>query len=129
MGVAKSRWCLFQNRLQAMVIKEFIELRRDRATLAMIVMLPIMQLILFGFAINTNPRHLPTALLSQDTSQFARSIVATLKATSYFDIVREAASEGELDYLIKSGRVMFAIQIPRTSGGVCDEAIGPPYWS
>jgi len=107
---------MFWLRVQAMVIKEFIELRRDKATLAMIVSIPIMQLVIFGFAINTNPRHLPTALLSQDTSQFARSIVGTLKATSYFDIVREARSERELDYLIKSGQVMFAIQIPPDFG-------------
>lgn len=116
MYAGSSRWASFGRRLHAMVVKEFIELRRDRATLAMIVSIPIMQLILFGFAINTNPRHLPTALLAQDTSQFARSIVATLKATSYFDIVREAKSEADLDYLIKSGRVMFAIQIPPDFG-------------
>jgi ABC-2 type transport system permease protein len=106
----------FLRRLEAMVVKEFIELKRDRATLGMIVFLPIMQLILFGYAINMNPRHLPTAVLSQDTSRFARSLVATLKATSYFDIVREAASEEELDYLIKSGEVMFAVQIPPDFG-------------
>jgi ABC-2 type transport system permease protein len=99
-----------------MVVKEFIELKRDRATLGMIVLIPIMQLILFGYAINMNPRHLPTAVLAQDTSRFARSLVATLKATSYFDIVREAASEEELDYLIKSGEVMFAVQIPPNFG-------------
>ena len=99
-----------------MVVKEFIELKRDRATLGMIVLIPIMQLILFGYAINMNPRHLPTAVLSQDTSRFARSLVATLKATSYFKIVREAASEEELDHMIKSGEVMFAIQIPPNFG-------------
>ena len=112
MKYGRTQFSMFWLRVQAMVIKEFIELRRDRATLAMIVSIPIMQLIIFGFAINTNPRHLPTALLAQDTSQFARSIVGTLKATSYFNIVREARSERELDYLIKSGQVMFAIQIP-----------------
>jgi ABC-2 type transport system permease protein len=106
----------FLRRLEAMVVKEFIELKRDRATLGMIVLIPIMQLILFGYAINMNPRHLPTAVLAQDTSRFARSLVATLKATSYFDIVREAASEEELDYLIKSGEVMFAVQIPPNFG-------------
>jgi len=116
MKYGRTQFSMFWLRVQAMVIKEFIELRRDRATLAMIVSIPIMQLIIFGFAINTNPRHLPTALLAQDTSQFARSIVGTLKATSYFNVVREASSERELDYLIKSGEVMFAIQIPPDFG-------------
>ena len=91
----------FLRRLEAMVVNEFIELKRYRTTLGIIVCIPIMQLSLFGYAINMNPRHLPTAVLSQDTSRFARSLVATLKATSYFDITREAASEEELDYLIR----------------------------
>lgn len=111
-----SRWHGFWQRLYAMVVKEFIELRRDRATLAMIVTIPIMQLILFGFAINTNPRHLPTVILAQDTSRFARSIVATLKATSYFKIVHDAKSIEEVDYLIRSGKAMFAIEIPTSFG-------------
>lgn len=100
-------------RLWAMAIKEFIELKRDRITLTMIVSIPLIQLTLFGYAINVNPRHLPTAVLLQGSGSLSRSLLATLKATAYFDIVEEAGSEADLDYLIKSGRAMFAIQIPQ----------------
>ena len=67
-----------------MLIKEFIQLRRDRVSFAMIVMIPLMQLVLFGYAINTTPRHLPTAVLLQEDSDLARSILKALENTSYF---------------------------------------------
>src|SRR3981189_1041215 len=77
-------------RSYAMVVKEFIQLKRDRVSFAMIVMIPVMQLLLFGFAINTTPRHLPTAVLLQEDSDLARSILKALENTAHFRFTREA---------------------------------------
>ncbi len=104
------------HRLAALVRKEFIQLRRDRMTLAMIISIPAMQLVLFGYAINVTPHDLPTALLVQDDSALSRSFIGSLSATGYFRIVRRAASEKELDHLIRSGTVQFGIQIPDSFG-------------
>ena len=103
-------------RLWAMIIKEFIQLKRDRLTLAMIVAIPFMELLLFGYAINMNPRQLPLAVLSADNSALARDFVASLKTTRYFRILRTAGSEAELDYLIRSGKAKFGLQIPAGFG-------------
>src|SRR5437762_12568218 len=73
----------FWRRSIAMVIKEFIQLKRDRVSFAMIVMIPLMQLLLFGYAINTTPRNLPTAVLSQEANDLARSILRALENTAY----------------------------------------------
>lgn len=99
-------------RLVAMFVKEFIQLRRDRPTFAMIVGIPLMQLLLFGFAINTDPKHLPTALLSSDDSPIARAIIGALRATDYFDIKYVASGEADADRLILSNKAQFIIQIP-----------------
>lgn len=99
-------------RLYAMFVKEFIQLRRDRPTLAMIVGIPLIQLLLFGFAINTDPKHLPTALLTGDDSALARALIGALRATDYFDIKYMAQGEAEADQLILSNRAQFVIQIP-----------------
>jgi ABC-2 type transport system permease protein len=103
-------------RLRAAFIKELIQLRRDRITFAMMIMIPLLQLTLFGYAINTSPRHLPTAVLVQDDSAFARSFLAAMRATNYFDISTSAASEEDLDRLILSGKVLFGVQIPAHFG-------------
>ncbi|MDE2603991.1 MAG: ABC transporter permease, partial [Bradyrhizobium sp.] len=79
----------FWRRSYAMVVKEFIQLRRDRVSFAMIVMIPVMQLLLFGFAINTTPRNLPTAVLLQEDSDLGRSILKALQNTDYFRFTRE----------------------------------------
>lgn len=100
------------SRFAAMFVKEFIQLKRDRVTFATMIIVPLMQLLLFGFAINTNPRHLPTAVLVQEQSDLARSILAALANTAYFDIKRIARTEAELDQGIKSGEVLFAVEIP-----------------
>ncbi|MDQ4061871.1 MAG: ABC transporter permease, partial [Pseudomonadota bacterium] len=100
------------SRFLAVFYKELIQLRRDRLTFATMIFIPLVQLTLFGFAINTNPRHLPTAVLSQDDSAFARSFLAAMRATDYFDLRWQAHSERELDALILSGQVQFAVQIP-----------------
>jgi ABC-2 type transport system permease protein len=99
-------------RMTAVLVKEFIQLTRDRLTYALILAVPVLQMLLFGYAINGDPRHLPTALLVQENSVFARSIVANLVNTSYFDIVRQARTPAELDQLVRTGEVQFAITIP-----------------
>ena len=78
----------FWRRSAAMLIKEFIQLRRDRISFAMIIMIPLMQLLLFGYAINTNPRHLPTAVLLQEQSDLGRSILQAISNTDYFEVTR-----------------------------------------
>src|SRR5215218_6152851 len=96
-----------------MVIKEFIQLRRDRLSFAMIVMIPVMQLLLFGYAINTSPRHLPTAVLLQEDSDLGRSILKALENTAYFKFTREVHDVAEFDNLLLSGKVLFGVEIPR----------------
>jgi ABC-2 type transport system permease protein len=102
----------FVRRTWAMLVKEFIQLRRDRVSFAMIVMVPLMQLMLFGYAINTTPRDLPTAVLLQEQSDLARSILAALQNTKYFKVTELPHTEVELDNLLASGKVLFAIEIP-----------------
>ena len=96
-----------------MVVKEFIQLRRDRVSFAMIVMIPVMQLLLFGYAINTTPRNLPTAVLLQEDSDLARSILKALENTAYFHFTREVHDVAEFDNLLLSGKVLFGVEIPR----------------
>ncbi|HWX05931.1 MAG TPA: ABC transporter permease [Bradyrhizobium sp.] len=103
----------FWRRSVAMVIKEFIQLRRDRVSFAMIVMIPVMQLLLFGYAINTTPRNLPTAVLLQEDSDLARSILKALENTAYFHFTREVHDVAEFDNLLLSGKVLFGVEIPR----------------
>src|SRR3954454_13563287 len=102
----------FWLRTRAMLIKEFIQLRRDRMSFGMIIMIPLMQLVLFGYAINTTPRNLPTAVLLQETSDVGRSIIAALENTRYFKITHRARDTAEFDRLLASGTVLFAIEIP-----------------
>jgi ABC-2 type transport system permease protein len=102
----------FWRRTQAMVIKEFIQLRRDRLSFGMIIMIPLMQLLLFGYAINTTPRDLPTAVLLAERSDVGRSILAALENTRYFKITRQLNSEAEFDRVLTTGQVLFAIEIP-----------------
>jgi ABC-2 type transport system permease protein len=95
-----------------MLIKEFIQLKRDRVSFAMIVMIPLVQLLLFGYAINTNPRHLPTAVLLQEQSDLGRSVLKAIQNTAYFDVTHVVDNEAEFDRLLASGTVLFAIEIP-----------------
>ncbi len=103
----------FWRRSYAMLLKEFIQLRRDRVSFAMIVMIPVMQLMLFGYAINTTPRNLPTAVLLQEDSDLARSVLKALQNTAYFHFTREVHSVAEFDELLQSGKVLFGVEIPR----------------
>jgi len=102
----------FWRRTWAMLVKEFIQLKRDRVSFAMIVMIPLVQLMLFGYAINTTPRHLPTAVLLQENTDLARSILAALQNTKYFKVTELPKTAAELDQLLASGKVLFAIEIP-----------------
>jgi len=99
-------------RTYAMLTKEFIQLRRDRVSFAMIVMIPLLQLTLFGYAINTTPRNLPTAVLLQESSDLGRSILAAMENTKYFKVTHLPRSEAEVDRLLASGTVLFALEIP-----------------
>jgi len=100
-------------RLRALSTKEFIQILRDRSTFGMIFLMPIIQLLLYGFAINTNPRHLPTALVSADQSVYVRSITAALQNTAYFDIIDQPATEAQAEQLMATGKVQFIIAIPQ----------------
>jgi ABC-2 type transport system permease protein len=103
----------FWRRSYAMVIKEFIQLRRDRVSFAMIIMLPVMQLLLFGYAINTTPHNLPTAVLLQEDSDLGRSILKALENSAYFRFTYEVHDVAEFDDLLQSGKVLFGVEIPR----------------
>ena len=103
----------FWRRSYAMAAKEFIQLRRDRVSFAMIVMIPVMQLLLFGYAINTTPHNLPAAVLLQEDSDLGRSILKALENTAYFRFVRQAHDVEEFDNLLLSGKVLFGVEIPR----------------
>lgn len=100
-----SRWV-------GIIFKEFIQLKRDRLTFGMIIGIPIMQLLLFGFAINSDPKHLPTAVLSADDSVFSRSFLSALHNSLYFRMVRQIGSEAEAKELLASGKVQFVVNIP-----------------
>lgn len=96
----------------AIMAKEFIEMRRDKATFGMIIGIPLIQLILFGYAINTNPRNLPTAIVNPDHSQFSRRILAGMENSTYFKFISPASSEQEAHRLIKRGKVQFVVNFP-----------------
>jgi ABC-2 type transport system permease protein len=99
-------------RIAAMMFKELRQMRRDRGTIGMMFLLPIVQLTIFGFAINGDPRHLPLAVEANDNSKFSRSIVMGLRNTDYFTVSRIAARPGEGDRLIAEGKAQFVLTIP-----------------
>ena len=100
-----SRWI-------GILVKEFIQLKRDRLTFGMIIGIPVMQLILFGYAINTDPKNLPTAVRGADAGVFARSMIAAIENTGYFRVVSHPATESEAEELLLRGNVQFVITIP-----------------
>ena len=99
-------------RFLAILIKEFRQVRRDRLTFGMMVRVPILQLLLFGFAINSDPKHLPAAIVIHDQSEFSRSFVAGLENSGYFRVTHRLQSEAEGDALLASGRVQFVLVVP-----------------
>ena len=106
-----SDWFSF-SRWLGIVGKEFIQLKRDRLTFGMIVGIPIIQLILFGFAINSDPKHLPTAALIADRSEFSRSILAGLRNSEYFAFIGEARDEDDANRMLATGEAQFVVSIP-----------------
>src|SRR6187455_175317 len=82
-------------RFRAMVVKEFVQMRRDRVTFGMMVGIPLIQLVLFGFAINSDPKHLPAAILLADNGPQGRTLLHAIRNSSYFEIVRQVTSETE----------------------------------
>ncbi|HKT97984.1 MAG TPA: ABC transporter permease [Paraburkholderia sp.] len=100
------------SRWWSIVLKEFLQLKRDRVTFAMIVGLPIIQLTLFGYAINTDPKHLPTAIVVGEDSPFSRSFVAGMKNSAYFDVVETLPDEASARHALARGSVQFVLSIP-----------------
>ncbi|MFP5258722.1 MAG: ABC transporter permease, partial [Acidobacteriota bacterium] len=103
-------------RFAAMVSKEFTQMRRDRVTFGMMVGIPLLQLILFGYAINSDPKNLPTAILDNDRSVFSRDMATAMKNSSYFKFTKEIGSEAEADELLRLGRIQFVLTFPVNFG-------------
>ncbi|MGB6389953.1 MAG: ABC transporter permease [Methyloceanibacter sp.] len=111
-GAGRRRDPGFLRRMWAMIVKEFVQMRRDRMTFATMLIVPIMQLVLFGYAINTDPKQLPTVVLTRDSGPLTRAVLAALKNTDYFEFKQEVHDPEEMDKMIRSGAVQFAIEIP-----------------
>jgi ABC-2 type transport system permease protein len=100
------------SRFFAIISKEFIQMRRDRLTFAMVLGIPLIQLVLFGFAINSDPKHLPTAILLKAQSPFSRSLLKAMENSDYFNIVAQVDNEAHANDLIRRGKVQFVLEIP-----------------
>ena len=100
------------SRLRALLIKEMIQMRRDRLTFAMMLGVPLMQLLLFGFAINNDPKSLPAALVTSSTDHYVRAMVSALELTGYYRFVAIGVSAEEAEALIQRGDVSFVVTIP-----------------
>lgn len=100
------------SRIYGLIRKEFIQLKRDRMTFAMLVGIPFMQLMLFGYAINADPKHLPTAVVMADDGPYVRTFLKALENTGYFDFTVEADSYEEAANLMRTGEVMYIVTIP-----------------
>jgi len=109
---AKDRYFFSWARFWAVLVKEFVQMRRDRLTFAMMVGIPIVQLILFGYAINTDPKALPTAVLAADNSVFARSFVSAMENSGYFRVARGISTEAEAERALAEGEVQFVVHVP-----------------
>ena len=109
MSLSWSRWV-------GIIVKEFIQLKRDRLTFGMIIGIPVLQLILFGYAINADPKRLPTAVLAADSSPYSRSLLAAMQTSGYFRLEKNVADQDELELMLAQGRVQFAITIPENFG-------------
>jgi len=96
----------------AIVLKEFLQLKRDRVTFAMMVVLPIIQLALFGFAINTDPKHLPTAVIAYDESEFTRTFLSSIQTSEYFAIDPQYDTADKAETALREGKVQFIFTIP-----------------
>ncbi|WP_298916935.1 ABC transporter permease [uncultured Algimonas sp.] len=102
----------FLSRVWAILMKELVQVRRDRLTFAMMFVIPIAQLILFGYAINTDPKNLPTAVLVEEQSPVIRTMLKGMETSDYFDFVLQTDDPRESDTLLASGKVSFVISFP-----------------
>lgn len=102
----------FLYRLWGMLKKEVLHMKRDSVSMGLILWIPVIQLVIFGFAINTNPKHLPTALVLGDNSPYVRSFVTGLQNTDYFHIVALAKSEMEAKSMLRENKVLFVFSVP-----------------
>ena len=100
------------SRFWAIVVKEFIQMRRDRVTFGMMIGVPLIQLVLFGFAINADPKHLPTAVLMADYGAQGRTLLQAIRNSRYFQFVREVRTEQEAEEVLARGEAQFVINIP-----------------
>ena len=112
-------------RLRALLAKEFIQMRRDRITFAMMLGVPVMQLILFGFAINNDPKHLPAALVATSSDHYTRAIVTALELTGYYRFTHVTQSAAEAERLISDSSVAFVVTIPSDFGTRVDRNDNP----
>jgi len=112
-------------RLGAILNKEFIQLRRDRLTFAMMLVVPIIQLLLFGFAINSDPKRLPAALLELGRDHYSRAVVAALEETNYYRFGALPSTFAEADEMLARGDVAFVVIIPSDFGARVDRADNP----
>jgi ABC-2 type transport system permease protein len=94
-----------------MIVKEFIQMRRDEVTLRLMLFIPVMQLILFGYAINSDPKNLPTAVIDNDNSVAAREVVAGMRNSGYFQIIG-ATDEHAAEKMLRTGKAQFVVNIP-----------------
>jgi ABC-2 type transport system permease protein len=117
-------WFSFE-RLGAMLMKEFIQMRRDRITFAMMLVVPLMQLLLFGFAINNDPKSLPSALVVTSQDHYTRAMVSALETTGYYRFDHVVQSAAEAEALIASGTVSFVVTIPSDFARRVDAGDGP----
>jgi len=99
-------------RFFAVIGKEFVQMRRDRVTFAMMIGIPILQMVIFGYAINSDPRHLPTVIVAADHSVFSRTIIAAMQNSRYFEVIATVGSENEAREIIETGEVQFVLSIP-----------------
>ncbi|MGQ0546327.1 MAG: ABC transporter permease [Betaproteobacteria bacterium] len=105
MSLSWSRWV-------GIIVKEFIQLKRDRLTFGMIIGIPVLQLVLFGYAINADPKRLPTAVLAADAGPYSRTLLSAMQTSGYFWIQHQVSQERELEELLARGAVQFAVTVP-----------------
>ena len=108
----KRRFEFSPARFWAIVVKEFVQMRRDRMTFGMMIGIPLLQLVLFGFAINSDPKHLPAALLLADNGPQGRTLLNAIRNSGYIDFVREVKTEAEAREALSHGEVQFVVNIP-----------------
>lgn len=114
------------NRLLAVMTKEFVQMLRDKTTLGMIIGIPLMQLMLFGFAINTNPHNLPTAIVNSDNTLVSRRILTSMENSTYFRFISPGSTEEEAHWLLKTGAVQFVVNFPNNFTRDLIRGLHPP---